>query len=124
MIDLSNNTINDDELEARIMMAEEWNGFKVPTEIDEFITQLYWEDKHEHATVLAIIHEFDAMECYARKCYWFSSANFYIRKGEEEIGAFYNGGVCQASCIPKRFRSSGQASSILLDQKISFELLT
>ena len=110
MKNLLNKPEIDDELEARMLMAEEWNSFQVPTEIDEFITQLYWEDKNEHYTVLAIIHEFDALECYARKCYWFSSANFYIRKGEEEIGAFYNGGVCQASCIPKRFRNFGQDS--------------
>ncbi len=97
-------TTFDEELEARILMAEEWNQFQVPMEIDELITEMYWEDKSEHETVLAIIYSFDALECYARKSFWFSSANFYVRQKEESLGAFYNGGVCKPSCLPKRFR--------------------
>lgn len=98
----------DEELEARIIMAKEWNQFRPPSEIDALITDMYWENKSEHDIVLAIIYEFDTVECYARKCYWFSSANFYIREKEESLGAFYNSGACKPSCVPKKFRPPGQ----------------
>lgn len=97
-----------EEHEARIIMAEEWNLFQLPAKIDTLITEMYWEIKDEHDIILAIIHEFDSLECFARKCYWFSTANFYVRQQEEKLGAFYNSGACKPSCIPRRFRQSGQ----------------
>jgi len=108
MKDLLKKSKVDEQLEARIIMAEEWNQFQPPVEIDALITEMYWENKDEHDIILAIIHEFDSLECFARKCYWFSSANFYVREQEEKLGAFYNSGACKPSCIPKGFRPHGQ----------------
>lgn len=95
----------DEELDARILMAEEWNQFQVPKEIDDRITELsYWNEEKEHAVILKIMDEFEAQECYVRKCLWFSTSNFHRRKQEETRGAFYQSGLCKESCIPRRFR--------------------
>ncbi|MHA7130078.1 hypothetical protein [Algoriphagus namhaensis] len=96
----------EEKLEALKIIAAEWNQFRVPEEIDARITDLYWEEKKEKEIVLAIIYEFDAQECYARKCYWFSSANEILRKEEEQRGAYYNSGMCKPSCVPRRFRKN------------------
>jgi hypothetical protein len=106
MKDLKIETEINEELEARIIMAEEWNQFQVPQEIDDRITELfYWDEEKEHPVILKIIDEFDALECYAKKCFWFSSANFQNRKSEEKVGAFYNSGACKPSCVPRKFRN-------------------
>lgn len=103
---LIENEVNE-EMEAKMIMAEEWNRFQIPQEIDDLITDLfYWKDQDEHLVVLAIMEEFDAIECYARKCLWFSTANFHLRKQEEARGAFYQSAFCKDSCVPKRFRRS------------------
>lgn len=105
--DLYCKTINDEEREARIIMAEEWNQFQVPIEIDERITELiYWNEEDEHEVLLKLIDEFDAIECYIRKCLWFSSVNYYKRKEEEAKGAFYQSAFCKESCVPRKFRNS------------------
>ena len=95
----------DEQLEARKIMAHEWNQFQVPKEIDELITKkIYWEEQEEHKVVLVIMEEFFAQECYARKCIWFSTAKYHYRKQEEDRGAFYQSGYCTASCVPRLFR--------------------
>lgn len=99
-----------DKDEALLQLSKEWNQFRPPVEIDAMITDLYWEEKKEHDIILAIIYEFDTLECYARKCYWFSTANSHIREREEALGAFYNSGACKPNCVPKRFRQPGQES--------------
>jgi uncharacterized protein YjcR len=96
----------DEELDARKIMAAEWNQFQVPKEIDELITKLmYWEEKQEDKVVLVIMEEFFAQECFARKCIWFSSANYHYRKQEEENGAFYQSAFCSENCVPRKFRN-------------------
>lgn len=98
----------DEELEARMIMAEEWNQFQVPLEIDGRITELfYWNEEKEHDVILKIMDEFDALECYVRKCFWFSTVNYYKRKEEEKAGAFYNSGACKSNCAPRKYRSNG-----------------
>jgi hypothetical protein len=105
MKDLKIETEISEELEAKMIMAEEWNQFQVPKEIDDRITELsYWNEEKEHAVLLKIMDEFGAQECYVRKCLWFSTANYYSRKSEEKVGAFYNSGNCKSSCIPRKFR--------------------
>ncbi|TFV93176.1 hypothetical protein E4S40_13000 [Algoriphagus kandeliae] len=71
MKDLPKNyQIDDEELEARIIMAKEWNQFEVPKEIDERITELiYWKEEEEHEVLLTLMDEFEAQECYIRKAY-------------------------------------------------------
>lgn len=97
--------IEDEELEARWIMAEEWNQFEVPKEIDERITELiYWNEEKEHKVLLKLMDEFEAQECYIRKCIWFSTSNFHYRKQEEVRGAFYQSAFCKESCVPRRFR--------------------
>ncbi|SDD13458.1 hypothetical protein SAMN04488104_101612 [Algoriphagus faecimaris] len=99
--------IEDEELEARWIMAEEWNQFEVPQEIDERITELiYWNEEKEHKVLLKLMDEFEAQECYIRKCIWFSTSNYHYRKQEEARGAFYQSAYCKESCIPRRFRNS------------------
>ncbi|MEN2282406.1 hypothetical protein AAGF08_09735 [Algoriphagus sp. SE2] len=113
MKDLYYNTINDEELKARQIMAKEWNQFQVPQEIDERITELiYWNEEDEHEVLLKLMDEFEAIECYIQKCLWFSSTNYYKRKEEEAKGAFYQSAFCKDACVPKRFRSSRQDSAI------------
>lgn len=98
-------------LEAKILMAEEWNQFEVPGEIDDRITDLiYWKEEEEHEVLLKLMDEFEAQECYIRKCLWFSSVNYYKRKEEERKGAFYQSAYCKESCVPRKFRNSGQGS--------------
>jgi hypothetical protein len=106
MRDLNNEREMDEELEARLIIAKEWNQFRPPSEIDDLITEMYWENKSDHDIILSIIHKFDTLECYARKCLWFSSTNIYIREKEEKLGAYYNSGMCKSSCIPKKYRIS------------------
>ena len=96
--------IEDSELEAKITMAEEWNQFEVPQVNDERITELiYWNEEKEHKALLILIDEFEAEECYIRKCIWFSTSNYHYRKQEEAKGAFYQSGFCKESCVPRRF---------------------
>jgi hypothetical protein len=96
----------DDELEARIIVAAEWNQFQVPHQIDELITKLmYWEEQEEHKVVLVIMEDFFALECYARKCIWFSTSNFHYRKQEEDKGAFYQSSFCKLTCLPRKMKS-------------------
>ncbi|MGY6557872.1 MAG: hypothetical protein ACXIT9_01175 [Nitritalea sp.] len=97
----------EDKQEALQQIRQEWNQFRPPAEIDAYITNLFYEDKEEFFILRAMMHEFELLECYARKCYWFSSANSDIREREEARGAFYNSGACVPSCIPKRFRQEG-----------------
>lgn len=98
--------LSDEELEARILMAEEWNQFEVPMEIDDRITDLiYWKEEEEHEVLLKLMDEFEA-----QKCFWFSSVNYYKRKEEEKKGAFYQSAYCKESCVPRKFRNSGQGS--------------
>lgn len=95
----------DEELDAKVIMAKEWNQFEVPKEIDDRITELYyWNEEKEHAVLLKIMDEFEAQECYVRKCIWFSTANFHNRRQEEARGAFYQSALCKNSCVPKMFR--------------------
>ncbi len=93
--------INDDELEARIIMAEEWNSFQVPEPIHSRIRELFWEHKEEEDTIKIIKAEFDLKDCYASKCYYFSEPNQYQRERYAKIGIFYQCEFCNESCLPK-----------------------
>lgn len=102
---LEKSKLEDNELEARMIMAKEWNQFDVPQEIDDRITDLiYWQEVEEHKALLTLMDEFEAQECFIRKCIWFSTSNFHYRKQEEAKGAFYQSAFCKESCVPRRFR--------------------
>ena len=62
-----------------------------------------WNEEKEHKALLILIDEFEAEECYIRKCIWFSTSNYHYRKQEEAKGAFYQSGFCKESCVPRRF---------------------
>ena len=94
----------EEKLEAMKIMAKEWNSFRPPLEIDERITALVWEHHTDNAIIKKLVEEFEALECYARKCFWFSTANELTRLEEEADGAYYQTAHCHETCVPRRFR--------------------
>jgi hypothetical protein len=94
----------EEKLEARKIMAAEWNSFRPPVEIDQRITELVWEHFSEVKIIKKLSEEFEAKSCYIQKCFWFSEANTLTRREEEARGAFYTITKCHETCVPRRFR--------------------
>jgi hypothetical protein len=90
--------------EAKMMMVEEWNSFVPPSSIDQRITEMDREGVEDHEMLLLLMDEFEAQQCYIKKCIWFSTARTEIRAEEESCGAFYQTAFCKDNCVPKMFR--------------------
>ena len=90
--------------EALKQLREEWDSFRLPKEIDERIFYHYCEDKAPDAIIKSIQEEFGLKNCYAGKCWWYSTNQADFRPVAKRIGMNFNCGACTEDCIPKRFK--------------------
>lgn len=104
------NFSDEEKFEAMQELREEWDQFRPPQEIDERILYHFCENKSVNEIVELIQKEFDTKECYATKCWWYSSLQEDFRKTAKRIGMRMNCGACNENCIPIKFRDSGQRS--------------
>lgn len=90
---------------ARQELRKEFDSFVPPAEIDERIFYHYCENKSVDVIIQLIMKEFDAKECYATKCWWYSTSNRDDFKRCQRIGMKFNCLPCSDSCVPDRFKT-------------------
>jgi len=93
-----------DKEDALRQLQAEWDSFRPPTEIDERIFYYFCEGKDTNGIIKAIQGDFDLKECYATKCWWYSTHNSDLRETGKRIGMNFTCGACTESCIPDKFR--------------------
>jgi hypothetical protein len=91
--------------DALKQLQEEWDVFRPPLEIDERIFYHYCEGKDTEEILKAIQKDFSLLECYATKCWWYSTHKADLRDVAKRIGMNFNCGTCKEECIPERFRN-------------------
>lgn len=93
-----------DKTEAFQELQEEFDSFKPPKEIDERIFYHFCENKSVSEIIELIQQEFDTKECYASKCWWYSTHQDDFRKRAKRIGMVMNCEACHEICKPIRFK--------------------
>jgi hypothetical protein len=89
---------------AKQELLDELDKFVTPREIDERIFHHYCENKSEDTIIMYIMQEFDLKECYATKCWWFSTNNRDLLEKAKKANIRLNCLVCTEECVPQKFR--------------------
>lgn len=101
-----------DKEEALRQLREEWDSFRPPQEIDERIFYHFCEGKDTNGIIKGIQKDFGLLECYATKCWWYSTHKADLREVAKRIGMKFNCGPCNEECIPKNLISKFESYPI------------
>ena len=89
-------------------LRKELENFRPPREIDERIFYWFCENKTSEFIIKVIQSEFNTKECFARKCWWYSTAQAQFRIKAKRIGMEMNCLDCSEDCVPERFMGLAQ----------------